>query len=176
MRWRGVRHAGDRADLKVAGKTGTAEFGPRHPDGSTTHTRGSRLRAGGRPAARGDSVPAQRRGRDERGALGSAILDYSSTGSGRRRAARRRPRVRGSRRCRREPSQHADAEFDFVLLLAAVALTVYGALLIYSGSLTTYGSPGQALTHPVSRQIAFGLWDWSRCWRWRAWTIGRSGR
>jgi rod shape determining protein RodA len=47
-------------------------------------------------------------------------------------------------------------EFDFVLLLAAIALTVYGALLIYSGSLTTYGSPGQALTHPVSRQIAFG--------------------
>jgi rod shape determining protein RodA len=47
-------------------------------------------------------------------------------------------------------------EFDFVLLLAAVSLTAYGALLIYSGSLTTYGSPEQALTHPVSRQIAFG--------------------
>ncbi|MBI5284130.1 MAG: rod shape-determining protein RodA [Chloroflexi bacterium] len=46
-------------------------------------------------------------------------------------------------------------EFDFVLLLAAVGLTVYGAMLIYSGSLTTYGSPGQALSHPVSRQIAF---------------------
>jgi len=46
-------------------------------------------------------------------------------------------------------------EFDFVLLFAAVALTVYGALLIYSGSLTTYGSPGQALSHPVSRQVVF---------------------
>jgi rod shape determining protein RodA len=46
-------------------------------------------------------------------------------------------------------------EFDFIMLLAAVALTAYGALLIYSGSLTTYGSPGQALSHPVSRQIAF---------------------
>src|SRR5205085_5935486 len=32
---------------------------------------------------------------------------------------------------------------------------VYGALLIYSGSLTTYGSPGQALSHPVSRQVVF---------------------
>jgi cell division protein FtsW (lipid II flippase) len=46
-------------------------------------------------------------------------------------------------------------EFDFVLLLAALGLTVYGALLIYSGSLTTYGSPGQALSHPVSRQVVF---------------------
>lgn len=46
-------------------------------------------------------------------------------------------------------------EFDVLMLLAAVALTAYGALLIYSGSLTTYGSPGQALSHPVSRQIAF---------------------
>lgn len=46
-------------------------------------------------------------------------------------------------------------EFDLLLLLAAVGLTVYGALLIYSGSLTTYGSPGGALTHPVSRQLAF---------------------
>lgn len=48
-------------------------------------------------------------------------------------------------------------EFDYILLLAAVALTVYGALLIYSGSLTTYGSPGGALSHPVSRQIAFAV-------------------
>jgi len=46
-------------------------------------------------------------------------------------------------------------EFDFVLMLAAVGLTVYGALLIYSGSLTTYGSPDQALSHPVSRQVVF---------------------
>lgn len=46
-------------------------------------------------------------------------------------------------------------EFDLILLLSAVGLTMYGALLIYSGSLTTYGSPGQALSHPVSRQMAF---------------------
>lgn len=46
-------------------------------------------------------------------------------------------------------------EFDFLLLASALALTAYGALLIYSGSLTTYGSPGQALSHPVSRQLAF---------------------
>lgn len=46
-------------------------------------------------------------------------------------------------------------EFDFILLLAALGLTAYGAALIYSGSLTTYGSPGQALSHPVTRQALF---------------------
>ncbi len=46
-------------------------------------------------------------------------------------------------------------EFDFLLLIAALGLTIYGAMLIYSGSLTTYGSPGQAFSHPVSRQLAF---------------------
>ena len=46
-------------------------------------------------------------------------------------------------------------EFDLIMLLSAVGLTIYGALLIYSGSLNTYGSPGQALSHPVSRQIVF---------------------
>ncbi|HEY7802126.1 MAG TPA: rod shape-determining protein RodA [Dehalococcoidia bacterium] len=46
-------------------------------------------------------------------------------------------------------------EFDYLLLLAALALTAYGALLIYSGSLTTYGSPSAAFSHPVSRQLAF---------------------
>ena len=48
-------------------------------------------------------------------------------------------------------------EFDYLLLLAAVLLTTYGAMLIYSGSLTTYGSPGAALSHPVSRQVAFAV-------------------
>jgi rod shape determining protein RodA len=48
-------------------------------------------------------------------------------------------------------------EFDVLLLLAAVLLTAYGALLIYSGSLTTYGAPGQALSHPVTRQVAFAV-------------------
>ena len=46
-------------------------------------------------------------------------------------------------------------EFDYILLFSAVALTAYGALLIYSGSLTTYGSPSRAFSHPVSRQLIF---------------------
>ncbi len=46
-------------------------------------------------------------------------------------------------------------EFDYIMLLAAMGLTAYGALLIYSGSLTNYGSPGQTLGHPVTRQILF---------------------
>lgn len=46
-------------------------------------------------------------------------------------------------------------EFDFLMLLAALGLTAYGAALIYSGSLTTYGTPAAALEHPVSRQIIF---------------------
>jgi rod shape determining protein RodA len=49
-------------------------------------------------------------------------------------------------------------EFDFILFLCAVALTVYGALLIYSGSLTAYGEPSfESLSHPVSRQVLFGI-------------------
>ncbi len=47
-------------------------------------------------------------------------------------------------------------EFDPLMLLAALGLVAYGAALIYSGSLTNYGSPSQALSHPVSRQVAFG--------------------
>lgn len=42
-----------------------------------------------------------------------------------------------------------------MLLLASIGLLAYGALLIYSGSLTNYGSPGQALSHPVTRQAVF---------------------
>lgn len=48
-------------------------------------------------------------------------------------------------------------EFDPLMLLAALSLVACGAVLIYSGSLTNYGSPSQALSHPVSRQIAFGV-------------------
>ena len=48
-------------------------------------------------------------------------------------------------------------EFDFVLVLAAAALITYGLLLIYSGSLNTYGDPGFDLSHPVTRQAAFAL-------------------
>jgi rod shape determining protein RodA len=46
-------------------------------------------------------------------------------------------------------------EFDFIMLLAAVGLTAYGALLIYSGSLTQYGSSVDAISHPVTRQALF---------------------
>jgi len=48
-------------------------------------------------------------------------------------------------------------EFDLVLVLAAAGLIVYGLLLIYSGSLNTYGSPGMDLSHPVTRQAAFAV-------------------
>jgi rod shape determining protein RodA len=48
-------------------------------------------------------------------------------------------------------------EFDFVLVLATTALITYGLLLIYSGSLNTYGDPGMDLSHPVTRQAAFAV-------------------
>jgi rod shape determining protein RodA len=48
-------------------------------------------------------------------------------------------------------------EFDYILLLAAMGLTAYGALLIYSGSLTQYGSSVDALSHPVTRQVLFAI-------------------
>lgn len=47
-------------------------------------------------------------------------------------------------------------DFDFLLLAVALALVGYGAALIYSGSLTTYGRSGwAALSHPVGRQLAY---------------------
>jgi rod shape determining protein RodA len=46
-------------------------------------------------------------------------------------------------------------EFDFILLLSAMGLTAYGTLLIYSGSLTQYGSSVDAISHPVTRQLLF---------------------
>jgi len=45
--------------------------------------------------------------------------------------------------------------FDFILMAAALALVAYGAILIYSGSLTSYSDGAQALRHPVARQLAF---------------------
>ena len=45
--------------------------------------------------------------------------------------------------------------FDFILMASALALVAYGAVLIYSGSLTTYGDGAEALRHPVARQLAF---------------------
>lgn len=47
-------------------------------------------------------------------------------------------------------------DFDPVLMLAALALVGMGGLLIYSASLTQFGSPSLSdLTHPVTRQAAF---------------------
>lgn len=48
-------------------------------------------------------------------------------------------------------------EFDFIMLFAAIGLTAYGALLIYSGSLTQYGDSVSALSHPVMRQMVFAV-------------------
>ena len=48
--------------------------------------------------------------------------------------------------------------FDYVLLLAAIALTIYGLVLIYSGTLTTTSSDFSAvLRGPVGRQLAFAI-------------------
>lgn len=47
--------------------------------------------------------------------------------------------------------------FDFALLLAALALVIFGVLLIYSASLTTEGSAVTALGGPVARQVAFAI-------------------
>ncbi len=47
-------------------------------------------------------------------------------------------------------------DFDPVLMLAALALVAMGGLLIYSASLTQFGSPSLGdLGHPVIRQAAF---------------------
>lgn len=47
-------------------------------------------------------------------------------------------------------------EFDVVLLLVAMALIAFGAALIYSGSLNTYGRPSlESFDHPVVRQAIF---------------------
>ena len=47
--------------------------------------------------------------------------------------------------------------FDYVLLLTAVALTAYGLLLIYSGSLTDTDGFVGVLKGPVGRQLAFAI-------------------
>jgi rod shape determining protein RodA len=46
-------------------------------------------------------------------------------------------------------------EFDFILLLSAIGLLTYSALLIYSGSLNQYGDGITALSHPMTRQVFF---------------------
>ncbi len=47
-------------------------------------------------------------------------------------------------------------QFDPLLLFLALALTGYGLVLIYSGSLTSSGGVRQALGGPVGRQLVFG--------------------
>ena len=47
--------------------------------------------------------------------------------------------------------------FDFILLIASVGLTVYGLLLIYSGSLPSAGDRIDVLAGPVGRQLAFAI-------------------
>ena len=47
--------------------------------------------------------------------------------------------------------------FDYVLLLLAAALVAYGALLIYSASLTAYPDGIAGLGHPVAKQAMFAL-------------------
>lgn len=47
--------------------------------------------------------------------------------------------------------------FDLLMMAAALALVGYGLVLIYSGSLTSYGDSSEALSHPVMRQVSFAL-------------------
>jgi len=47
--------------------------------------------------------------------------------------------------------------FDYALLLLAAALVAYGALLIYSASLTAYPDGIAGLSHPVAKQAMFAL-------------------
>ena len=47
--------------------------------------------------------------------------------------------------------------FDFILLVAAIALTAYGLLLIYSSSLPVAGDSVDVLAGPVGRQLAFAI-------------------
>jgi rod shape determining protein RodA len=53
--------------------------------------------------------------------------------------------------------RHAARHFDYPLLLLAGALVVYGALLIYSASLTAYPDGISGLNHPVAKQGMFAL-------------------
>jgi rod shape determining protein RodA len=48
-------------------------------------------------------------------------------------------------------------QFDPLLLLLAVALTCFGLVLIYSGSLASSGGVRESLSGPVGRQLLFGI-------------------
>jgi rod shape determining protein RodA len=60
-------------------------------------------------------------------------------------------------------SWREDRPFDFILLVAAIALTGYGLLLIYSGSLTSSGNQTDVLAGPVGRQLAFAIVGLAAC-------------
>jgi rod shape determining protein RodA len=47
--------------------------------------------------------------------------------------------------------------FDYVLMLSAVLLVVYGFLLIYSGSVQSVDAPLTSFEHPVTKQIVFAI-------------------
>ena len=114
----GSANAGGRAGVKVAGKTGTAEFGPRFADGSLRDARVvQRLRAGRRPADRRHGVPASAASaRSNAAPLASKILDYYFHRP-QQHAPTHATRRRGDAvNLRNTPTR----EFDFVLLLAAV--------------------------------------------------------
>jgi rod shape determining protein RodA len=53
--------------------------------------------------------------------------------------------------------------FDYILLVSGIALTVYGLLLIYSGSLASSGGSEPVLTGPVGRQVIFALMGLVAC-------------
>lgn len=53
--------------------------------------------------------------------------------------------------------------FDFILLVASVALCAYGLLLIYSGSLAAAGGELDILRGPVGRQAAFAVAGLAAC-------------
>ena len=52
--------------------------------------------------------------------------------------------------------------FDFILLIAALALTGYGILLIYSGTLSTTDA-SSLISGPVGRQLVFALLGLAAC-------------
>ncbi|OAI39089.1 hypothetical protein AYO38_08285 [bacterium SCGC AG-212-C10] len=47
--------------------------------------------------------------------------------------------------------------FDYVLLLAALALVVFGLALIYSGSTQDYSGPMTSFANPVAKQVVFAF-------------------
>ncbi|MFQ6019846.1 MAG: FtsW/RodA/SpoVE family cell cycle protein, partial [Dehalococcoidia bacterium] len=47
--------------------------------------------------------------------------------------------------------------FDFIMILTSAALVAYGALLIYSATLSAYPDGIAGLGHPVAKHIAFAL-------------------